>query len=298
MTPNDAHCPVCGSERCRPLYPATSGVIAHPESLYFETGHGPIIQCQSCSMIYAHPQPNEADIETEYGEIEVQEYLSELPGREREFADNYELVERFAPRGCLLDVGCFTGVSLAVAQKRGWQVAGLEPSRLGRKTAFERFGLEVWPGILPNPGISSESFDVVTLWDVIEHVPDPEAVVRECWRILKPGGVLGLGTPDIGSLLARLMGGRWVWLIRIHFHYFSRKTMSRLLTDSGFTVKHIQAQTRYFTMGHLARRVGAYAPFISRRLEVLLRRFPAWQTWLAPVNLFDCMIVIAEKPKS
>ena len=298
MTLNEAHCPVCGSGRHRSLYPATSGVITHPESLYFETGHGPIIQCQSCGMIYAHPQPNETDIETEYGEIEAQEYMSELLGRERQFADNYELVERFAPRGRLLDVGCFTGISLAVAQKRGWQVAGLEPSRLGRKTALERFGLEVWPGILPNPAIQSESFDVVTLWDVIEHVPDPAAVVRECWRILKPGGVLGLGTPDIGSPLARLMGGRWMWLIRIHFHYFSRKTMGRLLADSGFTVKHIQTQTRYFTLGHLVRRIGVYAPFMARGLEALLHPFAALQTRLAPIDLFDCVVIIAEKPKS
>ena len=297
MMQNEAYCPVCGSKRHRALYPATLGVIARPESLYFETGHGPIVQCQSCDMIYAHPQPNEADLETEYGEIEVREYMSELPGRERQFADNFQLVERFALRGRLLDVGCFTGVSLAVAQRRGWQAAGLEPSQLGRKMAFEHFGLEVWSGILPSPDLPPESFDVVTLWDVIEHVPDPGAVVRECWRLLRPGGVLGLGTPDIGSPLAQMMGGRWMWLIRIHFHYFSRTTMSRLLVDSGFMVKHIETQTRYFTFRHLVRRVGAYAPFIFRGLDSLSPQFLAIQTWLVPINLFDCMVVIAQKPK-
>jgi SAM-dependent methyltransferase len=296
MTQNNARCPVCGDAERRLLYPATSDVMTRPESLYFETGHGPIVQCRSCSMIYAHPQPSGADLETEYGEIEVREYMSELPGRERQFANNYQLIEQFMPPGRLLDVGCFTGVSLAVARKRGWQVAGLEPSRLGRRTALECFGLDVWPGILPDPGLPSASFDAVTLWDVIEHMPDPGAVVRDCWRLLRPGGVLGLGTPDVGSPLARCLGGRWMWLIRIHFHYFSRATMRRLLTDSGFALEHIGTQTRYFTVGHLVRRVGAYAPFVSRSLAALSHWFPAAQSWLAPINLFDCMVVIARKP--
>lgn len=260
---SNGSCPVCGEKRQRLLYPAAGEETAQPGSLYFETGHGPIVQCQLCGMIYACPQLPGADLELEYGEAEGREYMSELLGRERQFAEAYDLIERFAPRGRLLDVGCFTGVSLAVARKRGWQVTGIEPSQVGRAIASERFGLELRPGLLPDPTIASESFEAVTLWDVIEHVPDPGAVVGECWRVMKPGGVLGVGTPDIGSPLARLMGER-----------------------------------RYFTLGHLVQRLRAYAPITSRSLGLFLGLSPGLQKWLVPINLFDTIIVIAEKPKA
>lgn len=286
-------CPVCEEINYRLLYPAVPGK-ANPSSLYFEVGHGPIVQCQVCGMIFACPQPEELNEESEYGLAEVQEYMSELTSRKQTFAAGLDLVERFVRQGKILDVGCLTGIFLDVARQRGWQVAGLDPSAAACATAQTYFGLEVWQGVLPDPRITVESFDVVTLWDVIEHVSDPGALVRECWQALRPGGLLVLGTPDIGSLLARIMGGRWMWIVRVHLHYFSRDTISRLLENADFKVKHIQSQSRYFTFGHMVYRLGGYAPALARILE-LLRLLPGLRTLLVPVNLFDTMIVVAER---
>ena len=135
----------------------------------------------------------------------------------------------------------------------------------------------------------------MTLWDVIEHMPDPGIVVRECWRLLRPGGILGLGTPDIGSPLARLMGRRWMWLIRVHLHYFTRYTMSRLLTEAGFRVKCVQTQPRYFTLRYLTQHLRVLAPRLANTAGTGINFSPVLQEWLIPINLLDCMIVIAEK---
>ena len=75
------------------------------------------------------------------------------------------------------------------------------------------YGIDIVPGTIFDMDLEDASFDVVTLWDVIEHTPDPTSVLEECRRVLKPGGLLVVNIPDIGSLVSSLMGRRWVFLL-------------------------------------------------------------------------------------
>src|SRR5581483_5194972 len=89
-------------------------------------------------------------------------------------------------------------------------------------------GLNVACGKLRGSAFAPGSFDVVTMWDVIEHFPDPAAEVREVHRLLRPGGLVGITTMNVESLVARLLGPRWPWLMQMHLYYFSVRTLRAL----------------------------------------------------------------------
>jgi hypothetical protein len=127
------------------------------------------------------------------------------------------------------------------------------------------------------------SFDVVSLWDVLEHTPAPKAEVLETHRLLKENGLLVVNYPDIGSWIARMMGRSWVFLLDVHLYYFTRATIRKLLEDAGFEVVRIRPHFQRLGLGYVLRRaspyVGAPARWAERVLTTLglaQRQVPYW----------------------
>jgi len=138
------------------------------------------------------------------------------------------------PGARLLDVGCGAGEFLAHARVLGWNVTGLEVDPGAAKLAAT-LGIEVVQAPLEHAGIPSTSFDAVTMNHVIEHLHDPEATLREVHRVLRPGGVLWLATPNIDSPLLRRIGARWRGLEPPrHLLLFNRRALSAMLEAAGF----------------------------------------------------------------
>ncbi|MFZ0773645.1 MAG: class I SAM-dependent methyltransferase [Candidatus Sulfotelmatobacter sp.] len=135
----------------------------------------------------------------------------------------------------LLDVGCALGFMLEEAKGAGWNPVGVETSEFAARYAAQHTGCPVYAGTLQKAALPSESFDVVTLMDVIEHVPEPVELIAEIYRILRPGGVLLIVTPNFGSLFVRLyrLNAYGVWPDQ-HVVYFKPSTMARLLRKVGF----------------------------------------------------------------
>ena len=96
----------------------------------------------------------------------------------------------------------------------------------------------------------SNSFDVVTLFDVIEHLPNPNATIKEIRRILKPNGLIAVTTPNIGSIPARLLGRNWeeIKRVREHIYFFSEVTLKRMLESNNFRVLKIESAGRFFSV--------------------------------------------------
>ena len=112
--------------------------------------------------------------------------------------------------------------------------------------------------------IEKASCDVATLWDVLEHTPDPKAVLVECRRALKPDGLLVVNYPDIGSLVARMMRRKWVFLISVHLYYFTLPTIGRMLELTGFhVIEHWQHWQR-LGLGYIFRRMEPVVPRTAR----------------------------------
>lgn len=135
-----------------------------------------------------------------------------------------------------LDVGCALGFMLQEARSAGWDPVGVETSEFAARYAAEHTSCVVHAGTLQQAGFPSESFDVVTLMDVVEHVPDPKELVDEIYRVLRPGGILFIVTPNFGSFSVSLYGleAYGVWPDQ-HVVYFQPRTISALLRKVGFS---------------------------------------------------------------
>lgn len=259
--------------------------------------HGPIVQCRHCGLVYASPRPSMREVLDTYEAVQDPLYVEEREGRVLTFERHLRPLEKFTgppEKRALLDVGAYTGVFVEIAARHGWDAWGVEPSQWAVGQARAR-GLHMIQGTLETAGLSDATFRVVTMWDVIEHLTDPQTTLREAWRVLAPGGVLVVHTIDIDSLFARALGGRWPWLMEMHLYYFSRCTLRALLERAGFEVAWMGAQGRYLRAGYLANRLAALFPVLGRPIEALvtalrLRRVPL------PVNLGDLFTVYARKP--
>ena len=145
----------------------------------------------------------------------------------------------------LLDVGCSSGALLRVAKECGYDASGAEPARQAADTA-RALGFEVFPGFLQDARFPDNHFDVITLFEVIEHLLDPQELLVEILRILKPGGILLIGTGNAGSWTVGFMGADWEYFdIRSHgghISFFNPKSMRILAEKCGFEVDQISTK--------------------------------------------------------
>jgi SAM-dependent methyltransferase len=135
--------------------------------------------------------------------------------------------------GSVLDVGCGRGWLLARLRCRGWTVAGTELSDAAARYARDVLHLDVRTGDLAQAGIRG-SFDLVILWHVLEHVPEPDSLLRQVAAILRPGGTLLVSVPNAGSLEARWGGASWFHLdVPRHLNHFTPDTLAGMLKGAG-----------------------------------------------------------------
>jgi len=152
---------------------------------------------------------------------------------------------RPVPGGELLDVGCGGGAQLVQMRRLGWRGTGVDPDARAVEMATRVHGLDVRRGTLAEQGFAAGRFDAVTLSHVIEHVHDPEGLLRECARVLKPGGRLVAVTPNAASLGRRRLGTSWIGLQPPrHLYLFDCATLARLAVRAGLRVLTMRSSVR------------------------------------------------------
>lgn len=205
-------------------------------------------------------------------------------------------LQRHMRTGKLLDVGCATGFFLDEARRAGWSTAGLDVSGYAVQYARQQFGLDVKCGMLESVALPPESFDLVTMWDVIEHVADPARTIHLAGRLLREDGVITLATPDVDSVPARLAGSGWVGykLSGEHVTFFSKRTLSQMLEDAGFTVLQTGHIGKHVPLALFRDRLGMYFPLMARLLKVA-EDLSSLSTLSLYVNPFDIIQVTARK---
>ncbi len=271
-------CNLCGADDYELVYPPRYE-LAKPEEIantFRSSGDevllDRLVKCKRCGLQYLNPRLR-ADVVIEgYSSGSDEMFVSQAAGRERTFAKSLEMIERLRPqRGRLLDVGTAGGSFLAVAKQAGWDVAGCEPNRWMCDWANQHYGLHVVPGTVFDMKLAPDSFDVVTLWDVLEHTPDPKATLAECKRVLKQGGLLVVNYPDIESLVSRLMGRSWVFLLSVHLYYFTGKTLPRMLEELGLRVAQRRRHWQTLELGYIFFRMEAYLKAVARVFGWLIK---------------------------
>jgi 2-polyprenyl-3-methyl-5-hydroxy-6-metoxy-1,4-benzoquinol methylase len=229
-------CNLCGSERFSTFHNIQKG------SRKFT-----VTKCIKCGLVFLHPRPSEKEIAELYDESYFHgrgfdagvNYVSGLKKREQwDIILNNRLsrIEQMADKGVILDIGCGLGELLNVAKDRGWCAQGVELSEFAFKMAKKTFGLKVFNGTFEQADFSGNSFDVITMIEVIEHLPDPMKTLKECHRVLKTNGIIIVQTGDVSSYYARISGNRWPYFLAGHLFYFSKKTIRKMLEKTGFEI--------------------------------------------------------------
>jgi SAM-dependent methyltransferase len=258
-------------------------------------------QCPECAFRTADMSLTRDEIEALYGHdyfhgSEYGDYIRERAALQSNFRPR--IAEILALSGIdgsktLYEIGCAYGFFLDIARNHFTQVAGTDISRDAIQYAQQELQLQATCGdfVDVEPPFAP---DVICMWDVIEHLEHPDAVVAKAAETLRPGGYLCLTTGDIGSLVARWRGPKWRMVHPpTHLHYFASGNITRLLERHGLTVTSVTHPPVIRTIGTMLHgvvklRMGA------DRLYSALSRLPG-QNLPVPINLFDIMSVIARK---
>ena len=286
-------CPVCGSADNEVYLDSNeetldAGLIGSSRR---STAPGRILRCRVCGFGFRETRFAAQQLAELYRHMDAGMYQSEMEGRRRTGARHLQIVERFARRGRLLDVGCASGVFLSLAAEAGWEATGVEPSEtLSQQAADALAGRgAIYGTILEEASLPPAHYDAVTLWDVLEHVPDPLAMLRQCSALLKPGGLLFLNVPDLDSLQARLLGRRWPLLLAEHLNYFNRPSLRRCAAAAGLEAVHFDRRRAFFSAGYVCYRLAQHDIPGARWLE---RRLPqSIGSWAIPVSLGETWAV-------
>ena len=246
-----AFCPICG--------PAAPAIIR------YDFDPHKVVACSTCGLNYLSPRLTEPAILELYKDEAY--YNSNISGQGydeyMEISDNWvktfnlrlKQIAPYKSSGKALDIGCGPGYFLTAAQKMGYDVHGLDPSDYIVTQARKTWGDRVQLGLIESANYQPESFDLVVAFDTFEHIYDPKKFLAAIHRVLKPGGVLAITTPDPTSLLAKVTGKNWVsFKLPEHIFYWSPDTIRKILAEH-FDVLEVRRAGQYATLGFLFRRL-------------------------------------------
>lgn len=258
--------------------------------------HGQIVRCSNCDLIYDNSVLSEEYIGSLYKSSMDEEYLSERKGRDIFFNECLEFIENTKKKGKLLEVGCYTGLFLNNAKKRGWDVMGIEPSKWATEYAKQKFGLNIINDRAENIHLSDETFDVIVLIDVIEHTFDPLNLLNKINRALKKSGLVYIVTPNSNSLVARLLGEKWWSIYWVHRYYFSKNTIQKYLEKTGFKIKKIKSKDRIFSFAYIIRLLNkSFDNWLVCKIYDYLKDKNKLKMIMLRFKLFDQMQILARK---
>jgi SAM-dependent methyltransferase len=217
-------CDLCGAAPAKPF-------LAKWEGFY--------TRCQECGFVYSNPRhPDPGEYNTWHNEALQGFYVGKQYSRrhQRKYTRLLRTFEPFRRTGRILEIGCSTGGFCWRADQMGWQPTGVEPVAKVAEAGRER-GLDIQCCTLEEAAFQGETFDVVFSNAVLEHVPSPRAVLREAWRVLRPGGVVYADTVNIASYTWKWLGARWKLIDpRAHLGLFTPATLGRFCEAAGFRV--------------------------------------------------------------
>ncbi len=225
---------------------------------------GRILRCRTCGFAFRESRFNETQLAALYSKMDPRVYQAEMRGRIRTAGRHLRILnENSGVKGSsrhLLDVGCASGIFLSKALDADWHVLGIEPSEVLYREAVERIGNRgtILRKIFEEVDFADERFDVITLWDVLEHVVHPLNFMQQCRNLLKPGGRLILNVPDLDSGEARFLGARWPLLLPEHLNYFNRPSLSLCAKKSGLKLVRFGRRPSYFSVQYVLYRLSQH----------------------------------------
>ncbi len=250
-----AQCPLCGDAG---FYPWRS-----KECLT-------IGRCLACGFYYTHPFPSEGDLKSLYGEAYYSVYINDEQKKRAVFRERIQWLKKFTIlEGKLLDVGCETGIFLEMIRQEGLDITGIEISETACRYAYRRLGPVIFQGDIRKKNFADNTFDIVTLWHTLEHVPDPLGYLMDIRRILKPGGRVIVEVPNIqfiGTSFLTALGRTGHFLAGEHLVHFSPKTIKMMIEKAGFTITKPESGKAVVTDFHCKALIEALFMYMGRMI--------------------------------
>lgn len=234
----------------------------------FPLGSYRIVDCEACGFRFTTPLPKDAAYAEQGVGQNYAHYVKSREMKKEHFRRKFDHLGERLPRGRLLDVGCAAGFLLEVARERGFEVEGVEIN-----PAFAHFTAPELNGKIRYQSSKAVRFDrpfeVITLFDVLEHSPHPREELLRCREWLAPGGVLVLQLPCVDSLSSRVMGRRWFhYAAPSHLSYFTHRTLKKLASTVGLTVSESGWTRKYLSVDYLVSQIALQLSGIDQPLHL------------------------------
>jgi SAM-dependent methyltransferase len=254
--------------------------------------HGRILRCTLCGLAYRSFRPGGDQLAHLYRAADDRTYEAEMPNRWKTALRHKKVVgAHFSRTGQLLDIGCASGSFLRVMIDAGWSGDGIEPSEsqflrasklLGTSSSIQLCTLQ--------DALLAKDYDLVTLWDVLEHVVDPVEFLQLAGHHLKIGGYLALNVPRVDSAVARLLGSRWPLLLAEHLNYFTIPSLRICGKSAGLRLIEKGQRPSSFSLGYIFFRAAQHEIPGSALLSTVLNR-SRFSKWPIPVWLGEIYAV-------
>jgi 2-polyprenyl-3-methyl-5-hydroxy-6-metoxy-1,4-benzoquinol methylase len=242
-------CPLCGSGE-------VSDFLLAPDRFHMRPELYDLTRCSSCSCVWLASPPTPQEMSRHYDE-DYHEAITKAGEGDAEirWKGSRELIARHKIGGSILDIGCSSGGFLSTMKSPAWKLYGIEMESSTAERARKNTGAEVFTGDAMDALFAPESFDVVTTFDVLEHVYQPQQFLTKIKQWLKPGGIYYTMLPNIDSWEARMLGSYWYGLeLPRHLFHFSPKSLAKLMKSLGLvevSIKTNQASYLEYSAGYV-----------------------------------------------
>ncbi|MEW6617667.1 MAG: class I SAM-dependent methyltransferase [Patescibacteria group bacterium] len=238
-------CNLCGADDYTIIYKKIDTPLEVPLHEKFSAAKGilstdQIVKCRHCGLVYTNPRIKQEIMLDSCSQGDDEVYVSQEEGRKKTFQEGLHWIKsKTHPtrKEKILDVGCAAGFFLSVAQEQGFEPYGVELNAWLAEKGRTKFNLKnIMTGTLEEARWKNDFFDYVTVWDVLEHVPNPLQTLQEINRITQKNGYIIISYPDYSSIFAKIFGRRWWFLLSHHIYYFTPKTMKSMLEKAGYRI--------------------------------------------------------------
>lgn len=286
------NCHICHSSNC-PICP----------NRFFKNT---LRQCQQCGLIFVNPQPEFNKIKEIYNQhyfknnnsnsVGYEDYAQDRPNIIKTFEKRWRQIEKFHPtKGRVLDLGCAMGFFLEVARNHGWETCGVELSNYASHIAQKNFGDKIFNGSLDKTCLSDNFFDIITMWDYLEHIRNPVRELKRVWHLLKKDGLIVLSTPNTASWPHKIFKDKWMgYKDQEHLYYFSADNVIMLLKEAGFKILKSERVGKYVSLALFIKRLRIYNKFLANIFQLLVFKTNLYHHSLY-VNPLDIICIYAQK---
>jgi SAM-dependent methyltransferase len=253
-------CAICRTlGNAQVLYPARLGAATFAPQTFSarrlpDGEHYRVVRCATCGLVRSDPAAEPGLLEQLYGRSTF-DYGDQVAGLRRTYRRYLDALDRYgAAKTSLLEIGCGNGFFLEEALASGFaEVRGVEPSRAAVEQAGERVRSSIVCDVMRAGLFGPGEFDVICLFQVLDHLPNPGEVLDECRRALRPEGLILCLNHNVNAVSARLLRSRSPIIDVEHTYLYSRRTIAELFGQHGFAIERIGSAVNTFGLGYLAR---------------------------------------------